>query len=622
MKINIVNLNEDFKKSLTILQDYLPFEIADDGITLTAASGSHLAVVCNGKSAEIIYSCKVEFFRAVMLLATSGNKNDFNIKESRRFDWSGVMIDNSRNAVLKCDTVRDVINYMALMGLEKLMLYTEDTYEVEGYPYFGYLRGRFSKNALKDLVAYGKLMGVTLVPCIQTLGHFDAIVRWQAFKPIVDCNNILLAGDDDTYKFIDAMIKSCRESFETDEINIGMDEAWMLGFGKYREKNGIREQADIFCEHLNKVVQICKKYNFKPMIWSDMFFSMVFDYYYAMGGDIPADVIAKVPSDVKLIYWDYDPNDTARYDDMMRKHNQFDNEIIFAGTAWKWSGFAPEIAFSLDANENAINRCYAAGVRKFFPTAWGDNGAETSLYTILPAMLQYAEMNYQAEYCKETFEQRFTALIGISIEDFVALDLPNLTPTSNGGPWNNPSKYLLYNDILAGIFDKHVRDDFANHYKTSAAKLNEIAQKGGKFAYIFENLANLCKILELKCDIGVRLKTAYDNDDKSSLAKFIPELSEILARVEVFHKSFRAQWFSEYRPNGFDVQDLRLGGLKERIKAAIWRIEEYVNGNITAIPELAEERLWFDNRAEAGSVVNTNCNLWHLIATPNTTAGV
>lgn len=618
MKINIKNLSEDFKNSLTILQNYLPVEISDDGVELVATDGDHLGVISDGKTAKITYSGRVEFFRAVMLLATSGETN-VNIKENRKFDWTGVMIDNSRNAVLKCDTVKDVINYMALMGLDKLLLYTEDTFEVEGYPYFGYLRGKFSKQALKDLVAYGKLMGVTIVPCIQTLAHFDAIVRWQAFKPIIDCNNILLVGDDDTYKFIETLISTCREIFETDEINIGMDEAWMLGLGKYREKHGFKDRADVFCEHLNRVVKICKKYDFKPMMWSDMFFSLVFDYYYTMGGDIPQEIIDKVPSEVQLVYWDYDPNDTARYDDMMRKHNAFSNEVIFAGTAWKWSGFAPEIEYSLDANENAINRCFAAGVRKFFPTAWGDNGAETSLYTILPALLQYAEMSYQPKYSKEVFENRFETLIGFTIEEFCALDLPNHTPTFTSGPWNNPAKYLLFQDILSGLFDKHVRDDFGAHFKNTSEKLSKISQKGGKFAYIFENLAKLCDVLELKCDIGVRLKAAYDTGEKATLAKFVPELKEILTRVEAFHNSFRTQWFTEYRPHGFDVQDIRFGGLKERIKSAIWRIEEYANGNLDVIPELAEERLYFDGRVEEGPVINTNCNLWHLISTPNIT---
>ena len=38
------------------------------------------------------------------------------------------------------------------MGLNSMMLYTEDTYTVDNYPYFGYLRGRYSKEELKEIV--------------------------------------------------------------------------------------------------------------------------------------------------------------------------------------------------------------------------------------------------------------------------------------------------------------------------------------------------------------------------------------------------------------------------------------------------------------------------------------
>ena len=31
------------------------------------------------------------------------------------------------------------------------MLYTEDTYEVDGQPYFGYMRGRYSKEEMKEI---------------------------------------------------------------------------------------------------------------------------------------------------------------------------------------------------------------------------------------------------------------------------------------------------------------------------------------------------------------------------------------------------------------------------------------------------------------------------------------
>ena len=51
----------------------------------------------------------------------------------------GVMLDCSRNAVMKPEKVMEFAELIAGMGYNTLMLYTEDTYELEGEPYFGYM---------------------------------------------------------------------------------------------------------------------------------------------------------------------------------------------------------------------------------------------------------------------------------------------------------------------------------------------------------------------------------------------------------------------------------------------------------------------------------------------------
>ena len=72
------------------------------------------------------------------------------------------------------DKVKEFILQEALMGENRLLLYTEDTYELEKYPYFGYLRGGYSKKDIKELVEFGNSFGVELLPTIQTLGHLQA----------------------------------------------------------------------------------------------------------------------------------------------------------------------------------------------------------------------------------------------------------------------------------------------------------------------------------------------------------------------------------------------------------------------------------------------------------------
>lgn len=91
----------------------------------------------NGKFC-VEYAAKTDFFRAATILESiKDTKESVDISAENRFDTCGIMIDVSRNAVLKIETVKDIIRYMARMGLNMLMLYTEDTYKMEDYPYFG-----------------------------------------------------------------------------------------------------------------------------------------------------------------------------------------------------------------------------------------------------------------------------------------------------------------------------------------------------------------------------------------------------------------------------------------------------------------------------------------------------
>ena len=49
---------------------------------------------------------------------------------------------------------------MALMGMNLGMMYTEDTYEVPGQPYFGYQRGRYTYEELHALDDYADMLGI------------------------------------------------------------------------------------------------------------------------------------------------------------------------------------------------------------------------------------------------------------------------------------------------------------------------------------------------------------------------------------------------------------------------------------------------------------------------------
>ena len=85
-----------------------------------------------------------------------------------------------------------------------------------------------------------------------------------------------------------------------------MDEAFGFGFGNYFIKNGYHDRFDLFNKHLARVCSIAKKYNFKPMIWCDMYYSTVDPKdYVRMDAVIPEKAFSSVPEDLGLVFWDY-----------------------------------------------------------------------------------------------------------------------------------------------------------------------------------------------------------------------------------------------------------------------------------------------------------------------------
>ena len=65
----------------------------------------------------------------------------------------------------------------------------------------------------------------------------------------------------------------------------------------------------------------------------------------------------------------------------------------------------------------------------------------------------------------------------------------------------------------------------------------------------------------------------------------------IRTRIEALRLSHRASWMAYCKPFGWEVHDIRYGGLFCRFETAKARLSSYLAGEIPAIEELEEERL-------------------------------
>ena len=522
--------------------------------------------------------------------------------KNRGFKTLGVMIDLSRNAVMNVGALKRFLGVLAKMGYNCAMLYTEDTYEVEGEEYFGYMRGRYSMEELRELDGYADSIGIELIPCIQTLAHVNAAIRWQTFP--TDCEDIMLVDDERTYELIENMFKTVAKCFKSRRVHAGMDEALMLGRGKHLDKYGYEDAPSIMKRHLARVKEIAEKYGFEMMIWSDMYFRPWVEnhgYYVNERVELPREVLRAYDPDIIPVYWDYYHRSESIYDAMIYNHKQLSERTWFAGGVWTCSGFMPNITYSYETMLPAIRSCKKNGIDNVIFTLWGDCGGECSMFSALPGL------HYLAEYSRgvtdeDKIKAKFKRLTGVEYDDFMMLERPNelhgVVYAKNGNRVN-PSKYMLYSDVFLGYLDYTVSNGDGEYFAPLASELYAISKKSRTYGYLFKTAAKLCEVLSYKYELGKKTRRAYKAGDKDELLRLAENDYRHAARLmREFGDVYEAQWHRDNKPHGFDVQDLRIGGATRRLEACRRRLADYARGILDSIPELEEEILPYPNATE------------------------
>ena len=553
------------------------------------------SVVKKGDTCTVRFQEPAQYFR-LFNYALHHNNEDFSLEEKPYFASRGFMLDCSRNAVANPEKLRSLIRRLAKMGMNQLFLYMEDTYEVPDYPYFGTYRGRYTREELRDLDKYCALFGIELVPCIQTLAHLHSFLRWHNSRSLRDTGDILKVGSEEVYTFIRNLLESLRSCFSTRNIHIGMDEAHMLGLGNYLRENGYEESSVIIRRHTDRVLELCQETGWTPMMWSDMYITAnTGGGYYDVKASTDTSGWEKPPKELGMVYWDYYNSRKDIYHNMLRVHKALSDRVIFAGGIWNWNGISPNYGKAFCCSRLALEACRQEGIQEVFATGWMDNGAETPIDAIYPGLTVFSFLCFHEDLYEEELSTYFRDCIDAELEDFLLLDLLDALFKGSGKNLtaDNPSKYLLYQDPMLGIFDYHLKDtDTETYYCTLADKLKSKAETPGEYQEFFRFYYYLSLVLSRKADLGIRIKTAYEAKDLSTLKEISEEvIPNIIRNLTVMHTSRESLWFADAKPFGYELLDIRLGGVKTRLESCRRRLQSFLEGKVQTLEELEQERL-------------------------------
>lgn len=617
-------------------------------------------VGCDGQKARIRFDSKPLFFRQLGRLL--GRLPEvFEERTVKYFDELGAMFDLSRNNVISVEGFRGFMRKLALMGYTYIFLYMEDTYEVKELPYFGYMRGRYTQEELSQMDSYAADFGLELIPCIQTLGHLEKYLRWPAAFPIRDTENVLLVGAPETKEFLRSILKAATAPFRSSRIHLGMDEAWGLGSGRYLAKNGYKPSLEILRDHLEMVMELCGELKLEPMIWSDMFFRPLNesgDYYdqSPIAAQTLAQIRASIPEGLSLVYWDYYHEEKQVYATLLEKHQQMTDRIVFAGGIWTWNGVSPNQGKAFRVTKEGLAACRERKIRNVCTTMWGDNGGETSSLCALIGLQLYGEYAYNEDPTQEEVFRCFEVCCREDPQAFYDLRLLDEIPSVPEENLHsaNPSKFLLYQNPLYGLFDRHVEDylkdtlkaagrDPENHeqmeevlfgedgenlslysyYMDLAGKLRGYMRKSRRNALLFAHYANLAQFLADKAELGCAIRFAYDRGRDDLIQECMDRCERLLEQLPALAATWRKLWKSTSKAVGFEVITIRLGALEAQLRYALECLESFYEEG-AKIEELEQELLHYGSLRprQEGAALDISSPFWDWIAAANPVGGV
>ena len=237
-----------------------------------------------------------------------------------------------------------------------------------------------------------------------------------------------------------------------------------------------------------------------------------------------------------------------------------------------------------------VDAAVEAGVKGLIISVWNDEAA-CPLVTALYGLLLYAAFDYTGTYPDGKTDELFEFICGVSAKDIENLEKAD--DPAEVDAISNASRFMMFNDPLCGILDKHIEGvDTRAYYSRLKAERKERRACDDFFAPVFEFSDAIINALELKADFGVRLKKYYDAKNKTELKRLYEESFEAEKRIKELCEVHRKLWMYYNKPFGFEIYDMYYGAIISRFATLRYQLDSWFEDETYEIEELAQDRLY------------------------------
>lgn len=469
--------------------------------------------------------------------------------------YRGTMIDMSHGPLPTEDEVKRQIEFLARWKANQYLIYSEGAIELDGYPLLN-PEGRFSKEQIRRIIAYGRERHVDVIPFLELYGHLHDLLRIELYSPLgafphsveLDPNN------PETAKLLADWAAQISDLFPSPFVHVGFDETWRIE--DVAKQRGNTTPAQLFAEHLGAVANLFQQHGKTVMAFADVMVKY-------------PDSIDRLPKGLIPVAWAYEaqPDIKKWLDPLVAKRVPY---FIQSGVA-NWE----QIAVNFDMTFANVDNFLAAGRRLgalgMINSVWTDS-AQCFLRLTWPAMAYGAAAPWQSvPMDRNAFLTQYSALTyqtANATEIASAFDDLNQSEIAVERVFGEPSIHEMWGDPFSAANLKRTSDHQEDLRQTRlwAEKAQThvyIAIRNGADASMLEALLvaarmldfagykflNALEVAERWRSFGPYNSERYWNQIESEVVyQSHGRFADMMDEASEIREAYRHAWLAEYTP--------------------------------------------------------------------------
>src|SRR5579864_5721004 len=490
-----------------------------------------------------------------------GDQRDGVLPEVEIRDWPvlayrGTMVDMSHGALLTEEEVKRQLDFLARWKANQYYFYSEASIELDGYSLLN-PEGRFSKQQVKRIVAYGRERHIDVIPFLELYGHLHDLLRVEHYSALGSFPHAseLDPTNPEVTKLLDDWAAQISELFPSPFVHVGFDETWQIENAAKKRGGGITP-AELFVEQLGKVAYMFQQRGKTVMAWADI----IVKY---------PGIIDRLPPGLIPVAWDYDaqPNVKKWLDPLVARHLP---HFVTTGVAnWK------EIALDYDLTMANIDNFLAAGRKSgaegMINTVWTDS-AQSFLRVALPAIAYGMIAPWQSAVMdRDHFFSEYAMLMyppSVAPDVAAAIDNLNMAELSIQKPLGQGAMHAMWEDPFSAASLKRSAEHREDLRQTrmlaeetqihlyralkagaDPATLNSLLVASRIVDYAAYKFLNALEVAERWRSLGHYNSDRYWNEFESEVVyQSHGRFPDMMDAASELRRAYRSAWPAEYTP--------------------------------------------------------------------------